>query len=67
MWHIHINKTSRELKNIKKRKIMDAQKGTLKTISTCITKLTNCNDPSDKRLKLAKKYDRILLLPPTNS
>jgi len=55
MQRIHIDKTSSELKNTKKQRIADAQKGTLKTISTCITKLTNCNDPPNKRLKLAKK------------
>ena len=55
MKYIHIDKTSRGPSISKKRKITDAQKGNLKTISTCITKLTNCNNPPDKRLKIAKK------------
>jgi len=50
----NFNNRSKMNKRHKKRKLTDAEKGTLKTISTCITKLTNCNTPTNERLKKAK-------------
>jgi len=49
------HKKSKLYKHQNKRKLTDAQKGTLKTISTCVTRLTNCNIPTLKRMKTAKK------------
>ena len=58
MKHIHQKTPCHEVpqpKKSTKRGLTDAQKGTLKTISTCITKLTNSSDQPLKRLKLAKQ------------